>query len=286
MARTVSLRTALATAVLAVAVVGTAIAQTPLSGVGMVIMHGKGGSPARHVSNLASYLEERGCLVANLEMPWSGTREYDVSVAVAENEVNAALHTLRDKGARKVFVAGHSQGALFALYFGGKYPVDGIIAIAPGGNVAAAIYRQNVGASVELARKLVAEGRGDERTRFSDYEGSKGAYTVVAAPAAYLTWFDPDGAMNQMKAVRAVGPQVPVLYIVPKNDYPGLLKIKLLMFDALPKNPLSRLYEPHASHLDAPTASRDEIARWVAEVANRPASALGRPQTDAPERER
>jgi pimeloyl-ACP methyl ester carboxylesterase len=283
MARPTPWGTALATAILAVAVAQTAIAQTPLSGIGVVIMHGKGGSPARHVSNLASSLEERGSLVANLEMPWSGTREYDVSVAVAEHEVNAALQTLRDKGARKVLVAGHSQGALFALHFGGKYPVHGIIAIAPGGNVAAPIYQERLGPSVELARKLLAEGRVGEKTRFSDYEGSKGTHTVVVTPATYLTWFDPDGAMNQMKAVKTVNPQVPVLYIVPKNDYPGLLRVKLLMFDALPKNPLSRLYEPDAGHLDAPTASRDEIARWAAEVANRPNPALqGTPASGRP----
>lgn len=274
MARTMRLAMALVTAIVAVAIPRAAMAQTPLPGIGVVIMHGKGGSPARIVSSFASWLEERGYFVANLEMPWSGNREYDVSVAAAESEVDAALRTLRDKGARKVFVAGHSQGGLFALHFGGKYPVDGIVAIAPGGNVAGPVYRDKLGPAVQLARKLVAEGRGNEKAEFSDFESSKGTYPVVVAPATYLTWFDPGGAMNQMKAVRTMNPQVPVLYIVPTNDYPGLLRIKRLMFDALPKNPLSRLYEPEAGHLDAPTASRDEIARWTAEVADRPNPAL------------
>jgi predicted N-acetyltransferase YhbS len=35
-------------------------------------MHGKGGSPTKYVSDLASSLKDEGYLVANLEMPWSG----------------------------------------------------------------------------------------------------------------------------------------------------------------------------------------------------------------------
>jgi pimeloyl-ACP methyl ester carboxylesterase len=257
--------TILAAAIIAFA--QTSMAQAPSSAIGVVIMHGKGGSPARFVSSLASSLEQKGYLVANLEMPWSKNREYNAGVDAAEKQVDEALDSLRAKGASKVFVAGHSQGGLFAIHYGGKHPVDGIIAIAPGGNVANAIYRKELGQSVEQARKLVAEGKGNEKTRFSDYEGSRGTYPVTATAAAYLTWFDPEGAMNQVKASRAMNPQVPVLFIAPKNDYPALLRIKQMMFDALPRNPLTRMYEPDSSHLDAPSASRDEIARWTAEVA-------------------
>jgi len=253
-------------AVIGAALPLTVTAQTASSKIGIVIMHGKGGSPTRHVSDLASSLEEKGYLVANLEMPWSGRRDYDVNVSAAEKEVESALATLRSKGAQKVFVAGHSQGGLFALYFGGKHLVDGVIAIAPGGSVSSAVFRGKLGESVERARKLVAEGKGDEKTRFNDYEGSKGTYPIITTPAAYLSWFDPDGAMNQTMAVKTMNPQVPVLFIVPKADYPGLLKVKQTMFDSLPKNPLSKLYEPDSSHLGAPSASRDEIVRWTTEV--------------------
>lgn len=263
---------------LAVAIISfaqTPMAQVPSSAIGVVIMHGKGGSPARHVSRLVSALEQKGYLVANLEMPWSANREYDAGVEVAEKEVDAALGSLRAKGAGKVFVAGHSQGGLFAIHYGGKRSVDGVIAIAPGGNVANPIYRRELGESVERARKLVAEGKGNEKARLSDYEGSKGTYTVTVTSAAYLTWFDPEGAMNQLKASRAMNPQVPVLFIAPKNDYPGLLRIKQMLFDALPRNALTRMYEPDSSHLDAPFASREEIARWTVEVAGTSSPASG-----------
>jgi pimeloyl-ACP methyl ester carboxylesterase len=211
--------------------------------------------------------------VANLDMPWSGNRSYDTSVEGAEKEVDRALEDLRAKGAGKVFVAGHSQGGLFAIHYGGRGAVEGVIAIAPGGSVGNQVFRKELGADVERARKLVAEGKGQERERFNDYEGSRGRYPVSAPASAYLSWFDPEGAMNAVKAARGVNPKIPVLYIAPKNDYPALTKVKQMMFDALPRNPLTRLYEPDSSHLDAPSASSDEIVRWTREVAGASADA-------------
>ena len=283
MTRTKYLCTALAVAIIAIGLAQPSTAQTPLSGIGVVIMHGKGGSPTRYVSNLASSLEEKGYLVANLEMPWSGRRGYDVNVSGAEKEVGTALGMLRSKGAKKLFVAGHSQGGLFALYFGGRHDVDGVVAIAPGGDVSNAIFREKLGESVELARKLVAEGKGDEKTRFYDYEGTKGITPVTTTPAIYWSWFDPNGAMNQTMAVKAMNPRVTVLYIGPKGDYPGLRKVKESMFSALPGNPLNKMYEPDSSHLDAPSASRDEIVQWINEVVSRPSPALqGTPASGRP----
>jgi alpha-beta hydrolase superfamily lysophospholipase len=245
-----------------------AIAETNNSKIGFVLMHGKGGTPLKYISDLASPLEQQGFLVANLEMPWSGRRNYDVTAQAAESEVEAALASLRSKGAQKVFVAGLSQGGLFALYFGTRHAIDGVIAIAPGGSVSSPIYRDKLGESVELARKLVAEGKGDEKTRLLDFEGAKGTYPILTTPKAYLSWFDPDGAMNQLKAAQSMSPATPVLFIAPTNDYPGLLKVKQQMFAALPRNPRTRLYEPDSSHLGAPSASIKEIIDWTSAIAN------------------
>jgi pimeloyl-ACP methyl ester carboxylesterase len=246
----------------------TVLAQThtPASEIGIVIMHGKGGLPTKHVGDLASALASKGYLVANLEMPWSSRRNYDVSVSAAETEVKAALEMLRGKGAKKLFVAGHSQGGLFALYFGSQHKTDGIIAVAPGGNVGSNLFREKLSASVEMARKLVADGKADEKNRFFDFESSQGVYPITSSAGVYLTWFDPDGAMNQVAAIKRLGalsPQVPVLYIAPKNDYPGLIKVNPTMFASLPTHPITKLYEPDASHVAAPSASLDEIVRWT-----------------------
>lgn len=245
------------------------MAETTASAIGIVIMHGKGGSPTKHVSDLASSLEAKGYLVANLEMPWSGRRDYDVDLGAAEREVEAALEALRSKGAKRLFVAGHSQGGVFALYFGSTHSVDGVIAIAPGGSVSTPIFREKLGESVALARKLIDEGKGSEKTKFFDYEGGRGAFPVVSTPSVYFSWFDPDGAMDELAAIKKINGTTPVLFVAPTGDYPALQKIKQRMFGALPPNPLTRLYEPTSTHLGAPSASVDEIARWTMEVASR-----------------
>jgi pimeloyl-ACP methyl ester carboxylesterase len=235
--------------------------------VGVVLMHGKGGSPEKHVTGLANALRQQGVLVANLDMPWSGRREYDADVASAAAQVNSALAALRSQGARKLVVAGHSQGGLFALYLAGRLPVDGVIAIAPGGNVGAGLLHDRLADTVASARALLAAGHGEEKTRLADFEGSKGLYPVITTPRIYLDWFDPDGAMNQSKAVQQVQAGVPVLYISPDGDYPALQRVRQSMFNALPANPASQLLIPPGSHLEAPTAAIPGIVDWLGRIA-------------------
>lgn len=252
-------------AVACVGMLQPATAESPK--IGIVIMHGKGGSPTRFVADLARGLEDKGYLVANLEMPWSGRRDYDVSAQRAEEEVRAALAELRGKGAQKVFIAGHSQGGVFAVHAAGTIAADGIVAISPGGDVSNRLFRDQLGGSVERARQLVAEGKGNEKTKLEDYEGSKGKYSIVTTPTNYLSWFEPDSAMNVQRAARAANPQIPILWIVAKNDYPALRRINIPLFDTLPRNPLTKFYEANSDHLRAPSASIDEIVRWTNEVA-------------------
>jgi len=253
---------------LAIALPLAASAQPATPVIGIVIMHGKGGLPGGLVKPLAAGLEQKGFRVTNLEMPWSGKRHYDKDVAAAEQEVSAALNDLRSKGANKLFVAGHSQGAVFALHYAVKNPLDGLIIIAPGGNVGSAFYQQQVGAAVARARSLVAAGKGNEPGEFDEFEGGK-TWTVRTTAAVYFSWFDPAGAMNQESSSRALPKSLPVLHVAPRSDYPALLRAKQEMFGALPSHPLTRLYEPNADHRSAPAASVEEIIRWTAEVAVR-----------------
>lgn len=41
--------------------------------------------------------------------------------------------------------------------------------------------------------------------------------------------------MSQRAAIQSLNPVVPVLFMAPANEYPGLQKVKQQMFDALPK---------------------------------------------------
>lgn len=261
------LRSFLATLVTLLATLCAAgVANAQEAPLGIVVMHGKGGSPNRFVIELANGLKDKGLLVANLEMPWSKHRDYDVDVAAADAEITAAIATLRQQGAKKVFVSGHSQGGAYAISYASRQSVDGVIAIAPGGFVNSQIFLQKLGDSLAEARRLVAEGKGAEKARLMDFEGAKGSYPVVSPPGAYVTWFDPDGAMSSavIKQVRA---GTPALLIVPTRDYPALLRLGQTVFNSLPAHPLKRFHQPDADHLGAPAASVDEVANWVKAVA-------------------
>lgn len=235
---------------------------------GIVIMHGKGGTPTKHVLDLANNLKGKGYSVANIEMPWSGKRDYDVDVNHAEAEVESAVADLHSKGAKTVFVAGHSQGGVFAMYLARQHIVDGLIAIAPGGDVGNNTFHENLGEHVAQARQLIAEGKGDQKTRLFDYEGNKGKYAINTTPVNYLNWFDPEGAMSLKRSVREANPNIPILWIVAKNDYPALRRVNIPLFEKLPPNKLTKFYEANSDHLGAPSASLDEIVIWTAQVAN------------------
>jgi len=234
--------------------------------VGVVVMHGKGGSPGRFVNELATTLKDAGFQVANLEMPWSGRRDYDVNMAGADDEITRALDAMRAKGARKVFVAGHSQGGLFAVRYAGANKVDGVIPIAPGGQVNARTFVKALGEHVNKAKAMIAEGKGDEKAAFGDYEGSRGPNTIHTTAAIYQDWFDPETGLTS-HAYRRVQADTPVLYVAPTRDYPGLKRIKRTLFEGLPPHPLTRMVEPDSKHLDAPTAAAEDIVAWIKQVA-------------------
>ncbi len=87
--RLMSLPAIVAAAIISVGMPPGAKAKTSPVKIGIVLMHGKGGSPAKHVLTLATGLEGKSFLLASLDMPWSGRRGYDASVSEAEQEVSS-----------------------------------------------------------------------------------------------------------------------------------------------------------------------------------------------------
>jgi pimeloyl-ACP methyl ester carboxylesterase len=237
---------------------------------GVVIMHGKGGSPNRHVKGLAVTLRDQGFAVANLEMPWSAERDYDASLSGAEQEVDAAVAQLRAKGAQRIFVAGHSQGGMFALYYASRHTVDGVIALAPGGDPGSATPREKLAATVALARTLEANGHGDEEMELADYETAKGTYPVHTTPNIYLSWFAPDTDYNLLRSVKALPAALPLLFVAPTQDYPALVRANRNILAAAPRPGKTELYEPNATHIAAPGASSSKVADWIRSISAAP----------------
>ena len=143
---------------------GLAIAEPKI---GVVVMHGKWGNPGQLIG-FASSMEEGGYLTENIEMPWSGRRAYDAGADGFVGEIDAAIRALKEKGATKIVLIGHSLGAAGGLHYVTRKPVDGFIAIAPGH----APEGERLAAMFTLASPKQGnggQGEGDEKSGFDDF---------------------------------------------------------------------------------------------------------------------
>ena len=183
--------------------------------IGVVLMHGKQSAPEEHLS-LATALADAGIVTDVPEMCWTARRIYDRAYGDCLREIDAAIARLKRKGATAFVVAGHSLGANGAIGYGAVTKgLKGIIALAPGHRPEVLSRRAAVAASLATARKLVAAGRGDVPSRFTDFNGDF-AITVAATPNAYLSFVSPDSpAVMPTNAARLTAP---LLYIVGTGD--------------------------------------------------------------------
>jgi len=85
--------------------------------IGVVLMHGKNrtASEKSPIGKLAYALEVADFIVVAPDMPWSRSRGFDRTYAETMAEIDRAVANLKDKGATKIVVGGHSLGANAAL---------------------------------------------------------------------------------------------------------------------------------------------------------------------------
>lgn len=227
---------------------------------GVILMHGKKGSPS-HMARLAQALERDGMLVLVPEMPWSAARAYDRPLTEAHTELDAMVATLRQMGAAQVVIGGHSMGANMAIGYAATHDgIAAVMALGPGQTVEAERFRDALGSSVERARALVAEGRGEQPGEWADLHlGQTG--TAKATAAAYLSYFDPHGLAN-MPATMPMLKQ-PVLWTVGSRDKNMLDRGSGYAFDKAPANPASRYLVVDADHMGTPDASISAVRAWL-----------------------
>ena len=180
------LATSLMLAVLS-GLVAPACAQT----IGIVLMHGKTGSPNTVIDQLATALQSAGYLVDTPEMCWSRRRIYDRPFLDCLTEIDSAIGRLKGRGAGTIVVAGMSQGGDAALAYGARRAnLAGIIALAPAAAPERQVGLPDIAQSVHQARALLASGRGNETTSFVD-RNAGGAFSVRTTATIYLSYLDP-----------------------------------------------------------------------------------------------
>ena len=250
------------TAMLAAAPAASLHAQSKnLAGFGVVLLHGKGGSPTSMIEGLTESLRKEGALVEAPELPWSGRRIYDATYDQAMAEIDLAVQKLKWAGATKIAVAGHSLGANAAIGYGARRDgLTAVIALAPGHLPEAWALRIRTKGAIARAKRLIADGKGDVPDSFPDLAQGL-PFSVKATPNVYVSMFDPEGPAIIPKNAAAMG-DVPFLWVVGVAD-PVFFHGRDYGFDPGAKNPKSRYVVIPGLHLSTPFQARRTIIDWL-----------------------
>jgi dienelactone hydrolase len=229
---------------------------------GVALLHGKHGSPEKHISGLAETLAQAGMLVAVPELPWSRRRAYDAGYLDGLRELELAVADLRARGAAVVAAGGQSLGANAALAYAARFPgLDGLFALAPAHTPESGAMRAAAAAGVALAREMIVAGRGAETASFPEMIMGRERQVLTSAQA-YLSYYDPEGpAVMPLNAAR-LAPPLPVLWVLGSRD-PLAATGPAEVFDLLPPHPLSRRTVVDADHLGVPAAAAGLVLDWL-----------------------
>ena len=230
--------------------------------VGIVLLHGKWDRPPLRLAGLARKLEAEGFLVAMPTMPWSSTRDYDVSYTDALKEIDGAATVLMQKGAKHLVVGGQSLGGNGTLaYAGSGRKVDAIFVLSPGHTPDRGTTRQALEPSVRKARFMVEEGSGKERAFFDDINQGKSKQIRVTAES-YLSYFDPDGMGSMAKSAAAIPSAIPIFMAVGLEDR-IVSYAQEGIFQRAPAHPQSAYLNVQADHEGVPAVAASALIAWL-----------------------
>jgi esterase/lipase len=231
--------------------------------VGVVMMHGKHGTPAQ-LQKLAVTVSNAGFFVERPEMCWSAARIYDRTYLECFADIDAAAARLKEHGVTAIVVLGMSLGGNAALGFGARRQgVKAIITLAPAHSPELLRRRPDIAQSIVTAQAAVAAGRGDEKATFDDIDLGK-IFPVSTTPAIYLSFFGPESPAVMPE--NAAHLTAPLLMVSGSND-PTQSNANNI-FAHVPFDPRNRHVTVEADHLGTPAASAAAVLSWLTVLAH------------------
>lgn len=225
--------------------------------IGIVLMHGKQGGPEGNLTHLAGRLEAAGYVVERPTLCWSRSRIYDKPFPDCLAEIDAAVTSLKARGAEAIVVAGQSLGGAAALAYGALHDgLAGVIPIVPAPPPSVA-RRPEIARELDRAKSLINAGKGDERTRFADV--NQGPISVETTPRIYVSFLDPEGQANIVANTAKL--RAPLLWLAADQD--GSPLTRDTGFGKSPNRPLNRYITLHAGHFNAPDAAAGPMIDWL-----------------------
>lgn len=235
--------------------------------IGVLLLHGKNpGSPNDpNFRGFKNKLDETGMITLLPDMPWSARRYVDGNWDKAMAEMAEHVKALRDKGATRIVLAGHSMGCPAALSYAARHgDVDALVLLAPGHVPYFYFTSPNltvVRKSIEEARAMVAAGDGGKRRDFNDINQGK-PLAVRMTAKDFLSYWDPDSDAEMSRMAPRLPAKIPALWVIGNED-PLIRAGRGYVFDKLPANPKSRYLEVQANHLTTPQVAAAEVADWI-----------------------
>ncbi len=227
---------------------------------GLVLMHGKGGTPSGPIAALADSLADAGILIEAPLMPWGRGRIYDKTYDDAMGEIDDAVGRLKSRGAGRIFVGGHSLGANAALGFAARREgLGGVIVLAFGHGPRG--IEKRLPDSLARARKMIEAGQGHEKAEFGDINQGRRIVRSTTAEI-YVSWFQPGGPAGAGKNARAIKPGTPVLWI--EDDAKRKrTKRRRRIFNKVPDHPVNEFRVISSTHRQVPTDAIGIVGGWL-----------------------
>ena len=176
---------------------------------GVLLLHGKGR--AGGMDPVMGLLQQNGAHVMAPSMSWAYTyKTYDETL----DEIGQYVRELKGQGVKKIAIIGQSLGSNMALgYANLRGGVTAVIANAPGHQPDH--WLQWTKESLDKAKAMIAAGKGNEESTFTDSNQGR-VYDIHVTAAAYYSFFDPNGKAVMAKNARAGGAKL--LWVVGSYD--------------------------------------------------------------------
>ena len=121
--------------------------------------------------------------------------------------------------------------------------------------------RSRFAEDVATAREMLNTGRGGKSACFRDVNQGTELKACTTA-SIYYSYFDPEGLASMPKMASRLSPQIPLLYVIGKQDS-NYTQGREYIFDKAPPNPLSRYVVIEAGHIDTPSVAVPEVISWL-----------------------
>ena len=235
--------------------------------IGVLMLHGKnpGSNMDPNFGLMKGNFERQGWLVSFPDMPWSRGRYLSGDLDKAMAEIAGHIKGLREQGATKIIIAGHSMGVPAGMAYAARAgDVDALVQLAPG-HIPIGYYTyprlKSVRDSIDEARALVAAGKGESNERFNDINQGR-QQPVITTAKNYLSYFDPTSDAEMSVTAPRIPAKTPVMTIIGEKD-PLFSSIKFYYVDKLPANPKNKYLEVSGGHLDSPRVANDAVIAWI-----------------------